>query len=81
MLISSSLVLLLSSTLNITNVVSEFFSSHFNFFRGESFGSVLDFWLGIGGKNFMLVRGKNLPMKSPLDLEEKENLEGQVENV
>ena len=31
---------------------------------------------GIGGRNFMLVRGENLPMKYPWG-----NLGGQVENV
>ena len=37
-----------------------------NFFKSLQFFQGRIFWMGgIGGRNFMLVRGENLPMKYP----------------
>ena len=52
---------------------SIFFKS-LQFFQGRIIW--ITFGWGIGGRNFMLVRGENLPMKYPWG-----NLGGQVENV
>ena len=60
----------------LLSVESEFFSSLFNFFRGEEFGSLLD-RLGHWGQKLYACQGWKFANEIPLG----GNLGGQVENV